>query len=318
MSIEVLNIVLGSSCNRKCRYCIRAGGEREFVLRKSEPTRVVRRLQIEAESGRLKSLRRVQFFGGEPLLYFDRIKEIRNALLQMGVRPSQFWRVTTNGDLVDADYVTWANRSGDVRTVVSWHDGSISDESWSHIFKLWSVSVCALITHSNPTADWVRPRYSELVRRYKRELSFSVYPIHAAGHGGCESLAQDDVMTFVRWVEECSLRQDAFSRQIAGQALRMATEEPALGGAICSGDTVLTLDALGVEHLCPHNPTPDTDRKKGLVASARRECASCEAWSVCRGGCWLSENRVAECLFQKEFLKIGRKLSEATRHRATI
>lgn len=110
-------IMLGSACNLKCSYCVQGKGC--SVLPTSPDPCIFDFLERAAENVAPKPLR-IVFYGGEPLIYLDQIKEIVEKTRGLNVNYS----IITNGRLLDEEVVGWLNEN-EVDVAVSW-DGSKS------------------------------------------------------------------------------------------------------------------------------------------------------------------------------------------------
>lgn len=88
---------IGMACNVKCRYCMRKAGK----IREPKMTPLIREYLRWLDP---KTTEAVVMNGGEPLLYIDRIKEIRSL-----VHPDIHLTVMTNGTLLTEEFVDWLN-----------------------------------------------------------------------------------------------------------------------------------------------------------------------------------------------------------------
>lgn len=303
--LSVINILLGAACNRKCKFCVQALPAERACNSKGDVEIVLKRLALEKEQGKTNDVQRIQYWGGEPMLYFETVKKLYEGISSLGIKAQEFHRFTTNGDLISDEYVEWANSHDDVQTVVSWHDGTISESQWDKIFKLKRFCVCALITHDRPLPWKIQFQFDDLCERYQREVAFSMYPVHAAGQ--CDPkyfLTKEDVDLFFAWLETVS--QDSsgsvFINSLVSSARREAN--PKLGERCC-GSHVLSIDMKGNTYDCPHNPTAEnrTENCFERWKEVREKCRSCLAWDSCRGGCWLSHNREVECYYEQRLAK---------------
>lgn len=112
-------IVLGSACNLSCRYCIQ-----HPVVNTPCPVEVdidvIKWIDDIAEK-RTEKLE-VCFYGGEPLLYFDAIREI------VGLRQNRniHYSIITNGRALTREMVNFMN-AYDFRVAVSWDGSCVKD-----------------------------------------------------------------------------------------------------------------------------------------------------------------------------------------------
>lgn len=110
-------VILGDDCNLSCRYCIQNGIKKRG--KKVKPQKEVIEW-IDKECALTDKTVEVCFFGGEPLLYFDAIKEF------VGYHKAEnvHFTVITNGKALSAEMVNFFN-AHNVGVGISW-DGENS------------------------------------------------------------------------------------------------------------------------------------------------------------------------------------------------
>lgn len=140
--IKYVNLLIGSACNMKCGYCLQTN-EKSPADHKADPVEFAHKLADYLKGSRIE---RIAYWGGEPMLYWERIKALHGTLKDEGTTPEQS-TITTNGRSLTDDYVEYANANRDIFTVVSWHDGNFTDEQLSRIFRLREFSISLLIHH---------------------------------------------------------------------------------------------------------------------------------------------------------------------------
>ncbi|MEW6741681.1 MAG: radical SAM protein [Planctomycetota bacterium] len=91
-----LTLTVTGRCNLRCSYCF---GEKEYMHQKEVMTGDVARRALDVLfQGDVQTARRVEFFGGEPLLAFDTMREAVEYTEARGYRVG--FAVTTNGSLL--------------------------------------------------------------------------------------------------------------------------------------------------------------------------------------------------------------------------
>ena len=114
--VEKLRIQLGLKCNYACAYCMQAlDRDSDIRQRTDDADAFLANLNqwLEGEP------REIEFWGGEPLVYWKILKPLGEALRQRF--PDATFRIITNGSLMDAGKVEWLDR---LRFMVSIsHDG---------------------------------------------------------------------------------------------------------------------------------------------------------------------------------------------------
>lgn len=109
--VKALCLHVSHDCNLRCRYCFADCGEfhRTRSLMSAEVGRRALDFLIE-HSGKIKNLE-VDFFGGEPLLNFDAVREITRYGRELEQKHNKTIRftMTTNGTLLDDENIAFLN-----------------------------------------------------------------------------------------------------------------------------------------------------------------------------------------------------------------
>ncbi|NLK38662.1 MAG: thioether cross-link-forming SCIFF peptide maturase [Clostridiales bacterium] len=110
-TIKALCLHISHDCNLRCRYCFADCGE--FHRTRSLMTGEVGRRALDfliEHSGKIKNLE-VDFFGGEPLLNFDVVREITIYGRELEKKHNKTIRftMTTNGTLLNDEVITFLN-----------------------------------------------------------------------------------------------------------------------------------------------------------------------------------------------------------------
>jgi uncharacterized protein len=173
-NVRVLKISLGLLCNYACTYC-----SQRFVphAEQTNPENVESFLR-SLEDALIEPPERIEFWGGEPLVYWKTLKPLAERLRAM--YPKAQFSMNTNGSLLDADKNAWIDRLG--FSVGLSHDGPgyhargadpLDDpQKRAAIFDLYArlkpegrISINAMIHASNPSRahvqSWLRERFGE-------------------------------------------------------------------------------------------------------------------------------------------------------------
>mgnify|MGYP002584129423 FL=1 len=126
VELERICLILGMACNFKCRYCIQKNLSHPRIS-KHPSQEVITFLSNQAKrrprhAGQRAPLK-IQFFGGEPLLYFETIKEVIHQVPESNIE----WSVVTNASLLTDEIVQFFNEHK-VRVNISW-DGNQSESA---------------------------------------------------------------------------------------------------------------------------------------------------------------------------------------------
>jgi uncharacterized protein len=119
--IRVLKIQLGLNCNFECSYCNQKYVPRAEVSAKDAVDDFLRLLPSWFSGGKngLGSGVRVEFWGGEPFVYWKTLKPLAERIKQK--YPSVKFSVITNGSLLDIEKNDWLVKMGFVVSIS--HDG---------------------------------------------------------------------------------------------------------------------------------------------------------------------------------------------------
>lgn len=99
-------VMLGSGCNFNCKYCLQQNTIKEIKLPTKLNEDVPAFIVDAANSNQPEQPLVVQFYGGEPLLYFDKIKKIVERTKQT---KNILYRTITNGSLMTDEMVDFFN-----------------------------------------------------------------------------------------------------------------------------------------------------------------------------------------------------------------
>lgn len=112
--INTIFIMLGNSCNLNCVYCLQHPLVHNQIAKDINPDIYDFIRQVSDENDGYKCS--IHFYGGEPLLYYNQIKEIINNTKSI---PNLNYSIITNGKLLTDDIVEFFN-DNNVRVAISW------------------------------------------------------------------------------------------------------------------------------------------------------------------------------------------------------
>jgi len=111
--VKALCLHVAHDCNLRCKYCFASQGDfkGERLLMPLEVGRKALEF-ISINSGKRKNLE-VDFFGGEPLMNFDVVKELVSygRILEKKYNKNFRFTITTNGVLLDEDKMDFINEN---------------------------------------------------------------------------------------------------------------------------------------------------------------------------------------------------------------
>ncbi len=321
MKYRQINILIGSACNMKCGYCLQTNGLSP-ADHKADPEKFA--YMLAEYLGRDRP-NRVSYWGGEPMLYWERIKTIHRILTEQKLVPIEKSIITTNGRALTDDYVEYANDHPDIWTTVSTHVWGFSDEQLDQIFRLKAFSLASLIHHYHLELWEEREKYWELKERYGINPRVCVHFLRA--NNGCSSdyyMSRDDVDAFCRHIRNDIIPMARLGDEWASwQCSQLLYERNRIilkgDGCMCVRPDQLSIDLHGNVYHCHHNYCQDNVvgnifKKIIPISTAKRpdperffksnECQNCDILEQCRGGCYTSNTHEIDCYFARERSKL--------------
>lgn len=123
-STRVVSLMLTWACNLNCTYCFEKfktkGREMTVNMAKSILSKEFEMMRGQKSPGKLK----VEFFGGEPLLKFDVIRQVTEWIEANDPGVDYLLSVTSNGTLLDEEKKKWFTKHKDKIRIVMSVDGS--------------------------------------------------------------------------------------------------------------------------------------------------------------------------------------------------
>lgn len=305
-SIHRVFLMLGSKCNLQCKYCLQH--EMATPSNKLVSSDVVDWLRqvIRTQNKKLN----ITFYGGEPLIYWDAIKQVVNAL-----GDSASYGIITNGKLLDEDKIDFIN-DNNISVTLSWDGKNVHNtrgydalKSNPFISNVRKLSLSAVLSAENYPLDFLDAA-EPFMESYRNE------------HGSYPSLNIDTIMDFGNCADlanvDCAKVSSQMSTVMQGakpiyQFFRdsfmkyVFRQESEIKLAPCkNGIKVWNVDTEGNLYRC-HNTgecigTIYDDMLIPLVNGIRldttldnyKACKKCPVYKLCSGGCPLvtAEDRV--------------------------
>lgn len=124
LEIDTIRILLGDNCNFNCKYCIEN-------KKTNLPTKINPDIYNFIKKACLGQNKKIQlsFYGGEPLLYFNNIKEIVKKTKNLNL----YYSITTNGSLLNQEMIDFFNKYNFV-VWISWDGNNTKDNRNIDIF----------------------------------------------------------------------------------------------------------------------------------------------------------------------------------------
>lgn len=314
----MLNVFLGYSCNLKCGYCLQAPMASRERRVKPDPSLFLEKVLpwvIE------KDIRKIAYWGGEPIVYWKTIKTIQDAFDKAGHKFDMI-KMATNGTLFTEEHVEQCNEWG-VYTILSQHlDYGVP--AWEQVMKLDKMSLSYLFHHDELYAwDWLK-RCQELEEKYQRQVfPFMHWPRSTEGADKSSDLTHEDLDKHIvhLWkLAELAANGDRFLQGMWNAHLvewRQKLDVGAEAVPMCYGDHQIDIDLDGNRYGCHHTVEPwlktgtlwDDNQNPDAMKQVRRfvdtkECQVCPIKTWCRGNCHLSRTHDVDCRLSKYKHKI--------------
>jgi uncharacterized protein len=321
--VKALCLHIAHDCNLACKYCFAEEGEYHGrrALMSYETGKQALDFLI-ANSGNRRNLE-VDFFGGEPLMNFDVVKQlVAYGREQEKIHDKHFrFTLTTNGVLLDDDVMEFANREMD--NVVLSIDGRKEVHDRMRPFRKGAGSYDLIVPKFQKLADsrgqeryYVRGTYTHYNTDFSRDVlhladlgfkQISVEPVVAAPEDDY-ALREDDLPTL--FAEYDSLAAEMVERKKNGNGFNFFHFMIDLEGGPCvykrlsgcgSGTEYLAVTPWGDLYPCHQFVGKDEflmgnvwdgvtntglrDEFKCCNVYAKEKCSKCFAKFYCSGGC---------------------------------
>lgn len=312
-NLKALNLLFGSACNLHCGYCLQQD-DMPRNNKKADVDEFLTKFKDFVATTNLTT-KTVHYWGGEPMLYWNRIKKV-----YLGITPlfkARMHRITTNGTLITDDYVDFCNAHPDIFTVVSFHDGRITDDQWKRIVKLKNFSVENLIHHKQLDPRIREKDWRKICEFAGREIPFGFDFLKA--NNGCAPeywLTEDDVTQYFRNIFDLfnETKTNDFAKVVISHFLysfQKDLENKTKYGPPCVNTSVLSIDLFGNVYKCHHDNSPTNvvgNIFKKIIPITPRNmnharyyysaiCKMCFAYRSCGGGCYLSNTHDVDCWY---------------------
>ena len=321
--VKALCLHIAHDCNLACRYCF--AGEGEYKGDRSLMSLEVGKKALDflvADSGNRRNLE-VDFFGGEPLMNFDVVKELVAYGRELEKTHDKHFRftLTTNGVLLRDDVIEFANKEMD--NIVLSIDGRKEVHDHMRPFKNGKGSYDFILDKFKKVAEsrnqqkyYVRGTFTHYNLDFVKDVlsladegfeQISVEPV-VAGPEEPYAIREEDIPQICEGYDE--LAQEMLKRKKEGRGVNFFHYMIDLSGGPCvykrlsgcgSGTEYLAVTPwgdlypchqfVGEEEFCLGNVddgivnTEMRDTFKLCNVYAKEECRNCFAKFYCSGGC---------------------------------
>lgn len=320
----MLNVFLGFACNLKCSYCLQAKIEDRNG---SPPLRTSIFLDRVIPIIKAKNIRRIAYWGGEPVLYWRHIQAIHDGLLSAGI-VFDIVKITSNGTLLEEEHADDLNRWRAFLNV-SRHRG-FGVPRWKTLKRVKTFAYSHVVT----AREHLLHDFLDEVRTLEGELGRPFFPwvnwVHATK--GCPpseyltmDMAREHAEHLKALAHELVATQDRhIGNMFIGHVRKWQSQmERQSFVPMCFGDHQIDVDLEGNRYGCHHNVSKETligpwggevthqaghDLVHRFVST--QECQACPIRFWCRGNCHMSQTHEVDCYLAKRKSEVFKMLDE--------
>lgn len=322
--IDTIFVMLGTGCNLHCRYCLQQCQELPQLPTEVSPDIIEFIKETSEENLDGYGPLSVHFYGGEPMLYFDKIKEIVEKTEGMNVQYS----VITNGVAITKERAEFMNEHN-FAVMISWDGPNVKktrlydvlEKNFDNIMSLDNLGLSAVISAESYPRD-ILEGFNEMDKRYGelhggRHLAINTDYIFDTGIADkalineidygrvrqeCYDLTKEYIEARKRGEEDLPQYrwQAMFYNDISWFYSNGGLEGADIMQARCgNGYNVLNMDLGGNLYACHNIFEPIGDIyssyfsylseviKGDNVIGTHKDCNNCPAVAMCYGGCKL-------------------------------
>lgn len=319
-------LMLGDKCNFHCKYCLQ-----QNHLTLPEEERINENIFdfLLREAKQVKNDKfHIQYWGGEPLIYWDKIKEITDRLAPAGLFT---FGIISNGSLLSQDKVDYVNEHG-MYFCLS-HDGKsteytrgrnlLKDKDFMWLFRqIIRRAVLAVISRQNNNLQETMEYFDRYeINQYNFDplletidMPPEIYDIDLKEFGKSVDIVMENL--YLSYIQNISTWDSNYCMDMISR-LKFYLDNPtheANDYPPCNNTyNVINIDLFGNVYVC-HNSSIkigtiyESDEvikgrfQKYNIYNRSEECRACPCFPVCRGGCILippGEKKKRYCEVQK-------------------
>lgn len=326
---KLLKISLGLSCNYECSYC-----SQRFVPHadSTNPDDIEKFIE-GMDSWVTDTLDTIQFWGGEPLVYWKTLKPLAESLRKK--YPKVIFSIITNGSILDAEKNQWLDEMG--FTVGLSHDGPgyhvrgldplDNPEQAAAIYDLYErlhpkgrISINAMLNNENKSRSAIQ---NFLVKKFGKDVNIGegsfIDPYDEGGMAASLNSSKDNIDYRNSCLQEIRDGKNfnflALSTKVTGfiESIRTARPASALGQkcmmdkadnmAVDLNGNVLTCQNVSAISISPNMEShkighvsnlADVKLKTSTHWSHRKDCPDCPVLQLCQGSCMFLEGDLWE------------------------
>ena len=320
--VKRLKIQLGFKCNFSCEYCNQASTENS---EDGNPKAVEHYLKT-LDTWLIGSPKRIELWGGEPLLYWKSLQPLARGLRARF--PDTQLLMITNGSLLDDAKIAFIEEV-DLCIAIS-HDGPgqpvrgpdpLESKALPFIQKLYAlrkpvgkIAFNCVLTKDNLSISKIRQHIADKMGLNEHGVSltteelFTPYEESVSHLGPDTDIEHEDVLHKLFWESAVKGSMPSVHSKLKSffDGLAVAKSSASLGQK-CSADdpSNLSMDLYGNVLTCQNTTATDAKHNIGNVSdfeniklnssthwSQREECPNCPVLQICRGSCMFTTGDV--------------------------
>lgn len=313
-------VKFGNACNGQCLYCSQGSSHYDNKKNSFVSDDVIDWLvgwsRLFPENADIKKAGEIVFYGGEPLIYFDAIKDCVQRLVAMGVNPSTNFWISTNGLLLDGDIVDFIN-SFDIEVGLS-YDGKNTLKTRRRVLSREQEKLFLNIKRRNILSVVNAYDFDFIDNKLFLEKKFFNTPVHAnlitANNDMPKELYSFDWIRMEHSIKKLISYYRYHPVDYSFNHLVWIYIKPRLNGFLSSGysgcssgATKLSMDTEGNFLFCNNsnirlcsiydNEETIVSAYKNAIAPRLDRCLKCDYFVYCRCHCPLSEKHGDDYIF---------------------
>lgn len=309
--VMILHVMLGTACNWKCKYCIQL--KQAGFPQKMDESFCTKLGDFISANG--IEVDRIEYWGGEPCLYFDQIKRIEETIGCDSTRPSRF---VTNGSLLTGEMVDFINERN-MFVNLSYHEGQLSDTGWETALHIKRLHVTSLIHAKCLTWDPYFSKWQWVQKEFGRCVPWYVFNLYNVENVGQYCLTKEHIDRYIDYLNGVMplAKINVFFETAFRALFNVEFGQERNHACACFNSDVLSIDTRGNQYICHHacdsRFSVGNIFEKGVsnlkLNTLKPQCVGCKLVTYCNGGC-MRESNDTSCYFLHKLFELKQRFEE--------
>lgn len=255
---------------------------------------------------------RIEYWGGEPCLYFDQIKHVEEAIGHKTKRPSRF---VTNGSLLRHEMVEFINERN-MFVNLSYHEGQLDEAGWEMALHVNRLHVTSLIHAKCLSWEPYFAKWQWVLKTFGRCVPWYVFNLYNVESVGEYCLTKGHIDQYIDYLYK--VMPLAYSNVFYATAFRALFNvefgQERKHTCACFNPDVLSIDTRGNQYVCHHacdsRWAVGNIFEKGVSSlslnTLKYQCESCDLLPYCGGGC-MRESNDTSCYFLHKLFELKQR-----------